>query len=99
MNEMIDYVLEKYGNKWLVDDAISNGILNSLLRIEFSKQQHEKTTFVDDKGKTVLKDDKGNGTLKETSSDDTPPSTHPFQTSSDDTLKSSFEDTCSFDET
>ncbi|GJZ68915.1 hypothetical protein Tco_0632465 [Tanacetum coccineum] len=60
MNEMIDYVLEKYENKWLVEDAISNEILDDLLRREFSKQQREKN----DKGKTVLKNDKGNGPLK-----------------------------------
>ncbi|GJZ92381.1 hypothetical protein Tco_0664446 [Tanacetum coccineum] len=63
MNEMIDYVLEKYENKWLVEDVISNEILDDLLRREFSKQQHEKSKY--DKGKTVLKNDKGNGTLKD----------------------------------
>ncbi|GJW32196.1 hypothetical protein Tco_0052228 [Tanacetum coccineum] len=36
---------------------------------------------------------------RKTSSDDTPPSTHPFQTSFDDTLNSSSEDTFSFDDT
>ncbi|GKB48215.1 hypothetical protein Tco_0898968 [Tanacetum coccineum] len=58
-DEMIDYVLEKYGNKWQVDDVISNEILNDLLKREFNKQQRVK----DEKGKMTkekrpLKDDK-----------------------------------------
>ncbi|GKB03644.1 hypothetical protein Tco_0831787 [Tanacetum coccineum] len=58
-DEMIDYVLEKYGNKWQVDDVISNEILDDLLKREFNKQQRVK----DEKGKMTkekrpLKDDK-----------------------------------------
>nr|GEX95577.1 zinc finger, CCHC-type [Tanacetum cinerariifolium] len=32
-NDMIDYVLQKYGNNWQVDDAIADEILNDLLKI------------------------------------------------------------------
>ncbi|GKA02142.1 hypothetical protein Tco_0674807 [Tanacetum coccineum] len=109
-DEMINYVLEKYVNKWQVDDVISDEILDDLLKGEFNIQQHLKG---DDKANGPLKDDKGDGLLKlkdfdslhkgnvvlVDTTDDIPPSTHPFQTRSDDTLKSSFEDTRSSDDT
>ncbi|GKA73179.1 hypothetical protein Tco_0779395 [Tanacetum coccineum] len=52
--EMVDYVMEKYGNKCLVDDDVGDEILDDLLKREFEKQQRLKA----DKGKELLKDDK-----------------------------------------
>ncbi|GKB40908.1 hypothetical protein Tco_0885850 [Tanacetum coccineum] len=49
--EMVDYVMEKYGNKCLVDDDVGDEILDDLLKREFEKQQRLK-------GKELLKDDK-----------------------------------------
>ncbi|GJS47689.1 hypothetical protein Tco_0597810 [Tanacetum coccineum] len=78
-DEMIDYVMAKYGNKWQVGDAIVDVIVDDLLQKEFNKQERVK----DDKGKAILKEvviiD------SDPSSNDTPPSTYPFQTSSHDT--------------
>ncbi|GKC93528.1 hypothetical protein Tco_1158970 [Tanacetum coccineum] len=54
-DEMINYVMAKYGNKWQVGDAIVDVILDDLLQKEFNKQERVK----DDKGKAILKDDKG----------------------------------------
>ncbi|GKB09986.1 hypothetical protein Tco_0843909, partial [Tanacetum coccineum] len=51
---MVDYVMEKYDNKWLLDDDVSDEILDDLLKREFKKQQRLK----DEKGKGLLKDDK-----------------------------------------
>ncbi|GJW54072.1 hypothetical protein Tco_0098157 [Tanacetum coccineum] len=61
-DNMIDYVLHKYGTNWQVHDVIADDILDDLLKREWEKQQHVKV-------------------------------------STDDTLKSSSDDTCSSDST
>ncbi|GJV62707.1 hypothetical protein Tco_1473535 [Tanacetum coccineum] len=50
--EMIDYVLAKYENKWEIDDAIADVILDDLLQKTFNEPK-------------LLKDDKGKGILNE----------------------------------
>ncbi|GKD29656.1 hypothetical protein Tco_1240434 [Tanacetum coccineum] len=57
--EMVDYVLAKYGNKWEVDEPIADVILDDLLQRTFNETKLVK----DDKGKGegIMKDDKGKG--------------------------------------
>ncbi|GJQ88987.1 hypothetical protein Tco_0000126, partial [Tanacetum coccineum] len=50
-DEIIDYVMAKYGNKWQVGDDIADVILDDLLQKEFNKQERVK----DDKRKAILK--------------------------------------------
>ncbi|GKC95060.1 hypothetical protein Tco_1160502 [Tanacetum coccineum] len=54
-DEIIEYVWAKYGNKWHVDDAMVDVILDGLLQKEFNEHERMK----DDKGKGIEKDDKG----------------------------------------
>ncbi|GJW20155.1 hypothetical protein Tco_0030777 [Tanacetum coccineum] len=56
--EIVHYVIEKYGNNWLLDNDVSDEILDDILKREFKKQHRVK----DKKGKKVLKDDKATGT-------------------------------------
>ncbi|GJU10545.1 hypothetical protein Tco_1132941 [Tanacetum coccineum] len=53
--EMIDYDLAKYGNKWEVDDAMADEILDD----------KGKGILIDDKTKVILNYDKGNGILND----------------------------------
>ncbi|GJY78156.1 hypothetical protein Tco_0483957 [Tanacetum coccineum] len=53
-DEMIDYVLAKYENKWRVDDAIVEVILDDLLQKAFNEPE-------------LVKDDKVKGTGFESS--------------------------------
>ncbi|GKC56573.1 hypothetical protein Tco_1084171 [Tanacetum coccineum] len=55
-DEMIDYVKAKYGNKWSVEDVITNVIRDDLLQKEFNKQECVK----DDKGEGLLKGSRSN---------------------------------------
>ncbi|GKA52083.1 hypothetical protein Tco_0745279 [Tanacetum coccineum] len=41
-DDMIDYVLHKYGSNWKVHDAIADYILDDLLKKEWEKQKHVK---------------------------------------------------------
>ncbi|GKB42595.1 hypothetical protein Tco_0887537 [Tanacetum coccineum] len=54
-DDMIDYVLHKYGSNWQVHDAIVDDILDDLLKREWEKQQRVKlfAIFVDDKRKVT----------------------------------------------
>ncbi|GJZ34239.1 hypothetical protein Tco_0579675 [Tanacetum coccineum] len=161
--ETVDYVMEKYGNSWLLDNDVSDEILDDILKREFEKQQRVKyqkgkgdfkatgTDIIDDVDKensnveVVIKKPK-NKKLKEkilwnvkgvfgwifkhnlkvlslrhpfhmkftnyillveviildsdtsTYSLDSPPSTHPFKTSSDNEFDSRYEDSCNYDD-
>ncbi|GKA77714.1 hypothetical protein Tco_0784251 [Tanacetum coccineum] len=103
-DEMIGYVLVKYGNKWHVNDAIADVILDDLLQKEFNKQERVKEVIIIDSD-TSSDDTHPSTHLFQTRFDDTHPSTHPFQTSSNDThpsietLKTSSDNTCSSDNT
>ncbi|GKF12610.1 hypothetical protein Tco_0050536, partial [Tanacetum coccineum] len=55
--EMVDYVLAKYGNQWEVDEPITDVILDDLLQRTFNEPKLVKN----DKGNGILNDDKGNG--------------------------------------
>ncbi|GKF16602.1 hypothetical protein Tco_0061520, partial [Tanacetum coccineum] len=46
-DEIIEYVWAKYGNKWQVDDAMADVILDDLLQKKFNEHERVK----DDKGK------------------------------------------------
>ncbi|GJW99055.1 hypothetical protein Tco_0180863 [Tanacetum coccineum] len=59
---MIDYVLEKYGNKWNCEDEIAEVILEDLW-IKYTKDDKRKGK-VDDKGKGKV-DEKGKGKVDE----------------------------------
>ncbi|GJU57301.1 hypothetical protein Tco_1235067 [Tanacetum coccineum] len=54
-DDMIDYVLHKYGSKWQVHDAIVDDILDDLLKREWEKHQRVKlfAICVDDKRKVT----------------------------------------------
>ncbi|GJZ93098.1 hypothetical protein Tco_0665163 [Tanacetum coccineum] len=41
-DDMIDYVLHKYGSNWQVHDAIADDILDDLLKREWEKQKRVK---------------------------------------------------------
>ncbi|GJV10685.1 hypothetical protein Tco_1352226 [Tanacetum coccineum] len=41
-DDRIDYVLHKYGSNWPVHDAITDDILDDLLKREWEKQQRVK---------------------------------------------------------
>ncbi|GJW77419.1 hypothetical protein Tco_0139101 [Tanacetum coccineum] len=41
-DDMIDYVLHKYGSNWQVHDAIADEILDDLLKREWEKQKRVK---------------------------------------------------------
>ncbi|GKD75145.1 hypothetical protein Tco_1333427 [Tanacetum coccineum] len=106
-DDMIDYVLHKYGSNRQVHDTIANDILDNLLKREWEKQKRVKydkrkvtqMKIQDLIEKRIEKDghhlNKLLGMLIYSNSDES--SDHnPFQVtsdeSSDDTLKSSFED-------
>ncbi|GJS49490.1 hypothetical protein Tco_0599611 [Tanacetum coccineum] len=110
-DDIIDYVLQKYGSNWQVHDAIADDKLNVLLKREWEKQKRVKY----DKRKVIIIESDISydyfpaQTTSDEGSDHNPfqatfdeSSDHkPFQVtsneSSDDTLKSSSEDTCSSD--
>ncbi|GJS15717.1 hypothetical protein Tco_0410189 [Tanacetum coccineum] len=119
-DDMIDYVLHKYGSNWQVHDAIADDILDDLLKRGWEKQKrvkYEKRKIMHinkRKEKMVMGRDTSYDyfpaqTTSNEGSDHNPfqatsdeSSDHnPFQVtsdeSSDDTLKLSFEDTCSSD--
>ncbi|GJR69538.1 hypothetical protein Tco_0015603 [Tanacetum coccineum] len=60
-DEMIDYGLAKYENKWQVDDTIADVILDYLMQKALNEG---KRIVKDDKGKGIVKDDKGKRTVK-----------------------------------
>nr|GEU78092.1 integrase, catalytic region, zinc finger, CCHC-type, peptidase aspartic, catalytic [Tanacetum cinerariifolium] len=87
-DDMIDYVLHMYGSNWQVYDVIADDILDDLLKREWEKQKCVK-----------CKCNSGHNPFQATF--DESYDHNPFQVTSDDTssdtLKSSFEDTCSSD--
>ncbi|GJW84016.1 hypothetical protein Tco_0157161 [Tanacetum coccineum] len=109
-DDMIDYVLHKYRSNWQIHDAIAIDILNDLLKREWEKQKRvkydkrkvtqmkiqdllekriEKAGQHLNKEKQIMHINKGKEkmVMERVTSDE----------SSDDTLKSSSEDTCSSD--
>ncbi|GKB51707.1 hypothetical protein Tco_0902460, partial [Tanacetum coccineum] len=116
-DDMIDYVLHKYGSYWQVHDAIADNILDDLLKREWEKQQcvkydKRKVTKVKildlleqrisrvgkhlTKVKKKMDINKGKEKMvMERATSDESSDHNPFQVSSDATLKSSSEDTCS----
>ncbi|GKD15822.1 hypothetical protein Tco_1204980, partial [Tanacetum coccineum] len=102
-DHIIDYVLGKYGNNWQVDDAIVDEILDDLLKIEWEKKQRVK----DDKGKGPLKDEKRkvkekmdlNKGKEKMVMEKVMVLLSILLVSTDDTLNSRSEDTCSSDAT
>ncbi|GJR17037.1 hypothetical protein Tco_0965564 [Tanacetum coccineum] len=96
-DDMIDYVLHKYGSNWQIHDAIANDILNDLLKKVIII---ESDTSYDYFTSQTTSDEGSDHSPFQATSDES--SDHnPFQVtydeSSDDTLKSSSEDTCSSD--
>ncbi|GJZ78868.1 hypothetical protein Tco_0643705 [Tanacetum coccineum] len=126
-DDMIDYVLHKYGSNWQVHDAIADDILDDLLKKEWEKQKRVKydkrKIMHTNKGKEKMvmerevifiesdtsydyfqaqtTSDKGSNHNPFQATSDERFDHNPFQVtsdgSSDDTLKSSSEDTCSSD--
>nr|GFA08517.1 hypothetical protein [Tanacetum cinerariifolium] len=60
---MVDYVMEKYGNKWLLDDDISDEILDDLLKRKFEKQQRLKEERIDNVEVVLNKPKKAEGNM------------------------------------
>ncbi|GJR34579.1 hypothetical protein Tco_1210263 [Tanacetum coccineum] len=92
--DMVDYVMEKYGNKWLLDDDVGHEILDDELKREFEKQQRLKERIILDSDTSLSSE-----SLERSSFSDIPPSTNAFQTSSDNACDSSSEDTFDSDDT
>ncbi|GKE04372.1 hypothetical protein Tco_1396390 [Tanacetum coccineum] len=97
-DDMIKYVLHKYGSNWQVHDAIVDDILDDLLKREWEKQKRVKY----DKIKVIfIESDTNYDYFPAQTTSDEGSDHNPFQAtsdeSSDDTLKSSSEDTCSSD--
>ncbi|GJU04935.1 hypothetical protein Tco_1121365 [Tanacetum coccineum] len=93
-DDMIDYVLHKYGSNWYIHDAIADDIRDDLLKREWEKQQGVKYTSYDYFPFQATSDKSSDHNPFQVSSDH-----NHFQASSDDTLKSSSEDTFSSDST
>ncbi|GKB90370.1 hypothetical protein Tco_0962642 [Tanacetum coccineum] len=84
-DDMIDYVLHKYGSNWQVHDVIADDILDDLLKKEWEK--HKRVKWSDHNPFQATSDESSDHKPFQVTSDE----------SSDDTLKSSSEDTCSSD--
>ncbi|GKB69820.1 hypothetical protein Tco_0931232 [Tanacetum coccineum] len=111
-DDMIDYVLHKYGSNWQVHDAIADDILDDLFKREWQKKAtsdessdpHPFKATSDESSDhnpfQVTSDESSDHNPFQATSDES--SDHnPFQVTSDesseDTLKSSSKDTCSSD--
>ncbi|GJT93873.1 hypothetical protein Tco_1082718, partial [Tanacetum coccineum] len=104
-DDMIDYVLHKYGTNWQVHDAIADDILDDLLKREWEKQQRvkgviiiESDTSYDHNPFEVTYAESSDHCPFQATSDESSDHNH-FQATSDDTLKSSSEDIFSSDST
>ncbi|GJU64274.1 hypothetical protein Tco_1246109 [Tanacetum coccineum] len=110
-DDMIDYVLHKYGSNWQVHDAIADDILDDLLKREREKQKRVK---YDNRKVIIIESDTSYDYFLDQTTSDESSNHNPFQATSDessdhnpfqvtsdessnDTLKSSSEDTCSSD--
>ncbi|GJZ82614.1 hypothetical protein Tco_0647787, partial [Tanacetum coccineum] len=105
-DDMIDYVLHKYGSNWQVHDTIADDIVDDLLKREWEKQKRVKVIIIEsdtsyDYIPAQTTSDEGSDHNPFQATSDESSDHNPFQVtsneSSDDTLKSSFKDTCSSD--